>query len=316
MTLGQAPTNRASSEAAFEALVEPHVRALHVHCYRMLGSLHEAEDMVQETLLRAWRRYDAFEERSSFRAWLYGIATNACLDALRRRHRATRVLPNEIVSPADPTADPEPPRVDIAWLEPYPDRLLEADPAERLDLRESVRLAFIAAVQQLPPRQRGVVLLRDVVGFSAAEVAELLGTTVGSVTSALQRARVALESTPPIESVSSEAERETVERYIAAWDAADVPALAALLRADVEMTMPPTPSWYRGRDAVAAFFTVHFTRFPAGRLRHTPTRQHGARARAVVDGDTPFALKVLELDRAGIRAINGFTDASLFAYVA
>lgn len=314
MTYEPAPTNRQATEAEFRALVEPHLRALHVHCYRMLGSLHEAEDLVQETLFRAWRRYDTFAGRSSFRAWLYGIATNACLDLLRRR--GARLLPSQVVPPGDPTALPGPPRTDLAWLDPYPDRLLEADPAEHVDLRESVRLAFVAAVQQLPPRQRAALLLRDVLGWSAAEVAELLGSSVASVTSALQRARAGLESVPPLERVSDETERATVARYIAAWDAADVAALAALLKEDVEMTMPPTPSWYRGRAAVAAFFTAHFARFPAGRLRLAPTRANAAPALAVYDGDVPFALKVLELDRAGIQAINGFTDPSLFAFVA
>jgi RNA polymerase sigma-70 factor (ECF subfamily) len=312
MTYEPAPTNRAT-EAEFRALVEPHLRALHVHCYRMLGSLHEAEDLVQETLLRAWRRYDTFAGRSSFRAWLYGIATNACLDALRRRN--ARLLPSHVVPPADPTAMPDPPRTDVAWLEPYPDHLLESDPADQVDLRESVRLAFVAAVQQLPPRQRAVLLLRDVLGWSAREVAELLDSSVASVTSALQRARVSVESVPPLERMSDEAERATVERYIAAWDAADVAALAALLKEDVEMTMPPTPSWYRGRDAVAAFFTAHFTRFPAGRLRLALTRANAAPALAVYDGDVPFALKVLDIDHAGIRAINGFTDPSLFSFI-
>jgi RNA polymerase sigma-70 factor (ECF subfamily) len=313
MTLGAAPTNRQAPEAEFRALVEPHLKALHVHCYRMLGSLQEAEDMVQETLFRAWRRQDTFANRSSFRAWLYGIATNACLDALRRRR--PRALPSQVVPPDDPTSLPEPPRTDIAWLEPYPDGLLEADPADHLDLRESVRLAFVAAVQQLPARQRAVLLLRDVLGWSAAEVAELLESSVASVNSALQRARARVAAVPPFERLSDEAERRIVERYIAAWDAADVDGLAALLKEDVEMTMPPTPSWYQGRDAVIAFFTAHFDRFPAGRLRLSPTRANAAPALAVYDGDIPFALKLLEIDRAGIRAINGFTDPSLFIFV-
>jgi RNA polymerase sigma-70 factor, ECF subfamily len=310
MTLGSAPTNRHSSESEFRTLVEPHLRALHVHCYRMLGSLHEAEDAVQETLLRAWRRQDTFARRSTFRAWLYGIATNACLDALRRRR--ARVLPSQIVPPDDPSAVPAAPRTDISWLEPYPDHLLERDPAEQLELRETVRLAFVAAVQLLPPRQRAVLLLRDVLGWSAAEVAELLGTSVPSVTSALQRARAGVESVPPLERVSADHERETVARYIDAWNAADVAGLAALLKEDVEMTMPPTPSWYRGRRAVADFFTAHFQRFPVGRLHLVATRANAAPALAVYDGDAPFALKVLELDHRGIRAINGFTDPASF----
>jgi RNA polymerase sigma-70 factor, ECF subfamily len=313
MTLEPAPTNRLSSEAEFRELVEPHLRALQVHCYRMLGSLQEAEDAVQETLLRAWRRHDTFGHRSSFRAWLYGIATNACLDALRRRR--ARTLPSLVVPPGDPSAVPAPPRTDIPWLEPYPDHLLEADPAEQLELRETVRLAFVAAVQQLPPRQRAVLLLRDVLGWSAAEVAELLDTSVASVTSALQRARAGVETLPPLERLSANQERETVARYIAAWDAADVAALAALLKEDVEMTMPPTPSWYNGRGSVADFFTAHFERFPAGRLQLAPTRANAAPALAVYDGRSPFALKVLELDAGGIRTINGFTDPAIFRFL-
>ena len=313
MTLGPASTNRRSSEAEFRELVEPHLRALHVHCYRMLGSLHEAEDAVQETLLRAWRRHDTFAHRSTFRAWLYGIATNECLDALRRRR--ARVLPNQVGPPDDPSAVPAAPRTEISWLEPYPDHLLGADPAEHLDLRETVRLAFVAAVQQLPPRQRAVLLLRDVLGWSAAEVAELLETSVASVTSALQRARAGVESVPPLERMSPDVERETVARYIEAWDAADVAGLAALLKEDVEMTMPPTPSWYAGRAAVTAFFAAHFGRFPAGRLRLAATRANAAPALAVYDGAEPFALKVLEVDARGIRAINGFTDPAIFRFL-
>jgi RNA polymerase sigma-70 factor, ECF subfamily len=313
MTSGTPSTNRQATEAEFRTLVEPHLRALHVHCYRMLGSLHEAEDVVQETLLRSWRRYDTFAHRSSFRAWLYGIATNASLDALRRRR--ARLLPSDVGPPDDPSALPAAARTDISWLEPYPDQLLDVDPAEQLDLRESVRLAFVAAVQRLPPRQRAVLLLRDVLGWSAAEVAELLDTSVASVTSALQRARTRVESVPPLERVSAEDERETVARYIEAWNQADVAGLAALLKEDVEMTMPPTPSWYRGRRAVTVFFTAHFQRFPAGRLRLVATRANAAPALAVYDGAEPFALKVLELDHAGIRAINGFTDPSIFRFM-
>ena len=313
MTLGPASTNRQSSEVEFRELVEPHLRALHVHCYRMLGSLYEAEDAVQETLLRAWRRQHTFAQRSTFRAWLYGIATNACLDVLRRRR--ARVLPSHVAPPDDPSAVPAPPRTDITWLEPYPDHLLETDPAEQLELRETVRLAFVAAVQQLTPRQRAVLLLRDVLGWSAAEAAELLETSVASVTSALQRARAGVESVPPLERMREDDERETVARYIEAWDAADVAGLAALLKEDVEMTMPPTPSWYRGRHAVTAFFTAHFRRFPAGRLQLVVTRANAAPALAVYDAGEPFALKVLELDVGGIRAINGFTDPSIFRFV-
>ena len=228
MTVGQAEIHRAVADAEFETLVEPHLRALHVHCYRMLGSLHEAEDLVQETLLRAWRRRETYAGRAPFGAWLYGIATNACIDALARRER--RVLPQAVFDPDDPAAEPGAPRTDVAWLEPYPDRLL--DPASEFDRRENVRLAFVAAVQQLPPRPRAVLLLRDVLGWTAQEVAELLGTTRASVNSALQRARAALEL-PPLERPPDEEEAAIVARYVAAWDDADVAGLAALL--------PPLP---------------------------------------------------------------------------
>jgi RNA polymerase sigma-70 factor (ECF subfamily) len=311
MTVPQTEIHRSAARAEFETLVEPHLRALHVHCYRMLGSLHEAEDLVQETLLRAWRRLDTYAGRAPFGAWLYGIATNACIDALARR--TPRLLPNAVDAPDDPSAVPAPPRTDIAWLEPYPDRLL--DPASEVDRRETVRLAFVAAVQHLPPRQRAVLLLCEVLGWSAKEVAELLGTTSASVNSALQRARATLE-VPARERAPSDEEAATVARYVAAWDAADVAGLAALLRDDVEMTMPPTPSWYRGRDALAAFFDAHFERFPGGTMRLVPTRANGAPAFGVFAGETPFAIKVLEVDGGRIRSITGFADPTLFAFFA
>jgi RNA polymerase sigma-70 factor (ECF subfamily) len=307
MTVGQTQIHRPVADAEFEALVEPHLRALHVHCYRMLGSLHEAEDLVQETLLRAWRRLDTYAGRAPFGAWLYGIATNACIDALARR--GPRLLPNAVADPDDPTVEPAPPRTDVAWLEPYPDRLL--DPASEVDRRETVRLAFVAAVQHLPPRQRAVLLLREVLGWSGQEVAELLGTTRASVNSALQRARAALEL-PPLERAPDDEEAAIVARYVAAWDAADVAALAALLREDVEMTMPPVPSWYRGRDALVTFFHAHFVRFPRGTMRLVPIRANGAPAFGVFADDEPSAIKVLEVERGGIRSIMGFVDPSLF----
>jgi RNA polymerase sigma-70 factor (ECF subfamily) len=307
MTVGEAQTHRSVANADFEALVAPHLRALHVHCYRMLGSLHEAEDLVQETLFRAWRRLDTYAGRAPFGAGLYGIATNACIDALARRR--PRVLPRDVAPPDDPTANAAPPRTDVEWLEPYPDALL--DPASEVDRRETVRLAFIAAVQQLPPRQRAALLLRDVLGWSTREVAELLGTTQASVNSALQRARAPLSG---LERPPNPDEAAIVARYIAAWDAADVDGLAALLREDVEMTMPPTPSWYRGRTALTRFFHTHFRRFPAGRLRLVETRANAAPALAVYDGDAPFALKVLNIEAGGIRWIAGFVDPSLFPF--
>lgn len=308
MTIGAAQTHRAASQSEFRGLVEPHLRALHVHCYRMLGSLHEAEDAVQETLLKAWRGLDSYAGHASFGAWLYGIATNVCLDALKRPQR--RVLPHALVAPDDPNAEPAPPRTDIAWLEPYPGDCV-SEPQAAIEQRESVRLAFVAAVQYLPPRQRAALLLRDVLGWSAKEVAQLLGTSVGAANSALQRARAALE-VPPLERPPDEVEASIVDRYVAAWHAADVDGLARLLEHDVEMAMPPTPSWYRGRDAVAAFLAATFVRFPGIRL--VPTRANASPAFRVYVGDEPLAVKVLEVDRRGIRSITGFTDPSLFAF--
>ena len=310
MTVGAAETDRstrvlvnsalAGDEHAFRALVEPHRRPIHVHCYRMLGSLHEAEDVLQETLLRAWRRLDAYAGRGSFGAWLYGIATNACLDVLEKRR--ARTLPQAFAPPDDPTAAPAPPLFDVAWLEPYPD-----DPETHVAEREAVRLAFVAAIQHLPARQRAVLLLRDVLGWSAREVAALLDTSVASVNSALHRARgITAGLDGPFDSDADVLAR----RYLAAWEAADVAALAALLKEDVELAMPPTPSWYRGRSDVAAFLEATFERFPAIRL--VPTRANGEPAFEVYDGAEPLAIKVLSCEGGAIASITGFTEPSLF----
>ena len=298
-TLRLVETALGGDEAAFRDLVEPHRRAIHVHCYRMLGSLHEAEDVVQETLFRAWRSLDAYAARASFAAWLYGIATNACLDALRRPR--PRRLPPDLFPPDDPAAEPAPPRAEIPWLEPYPDALL--DPAERAASRETLRLAFVAAIQSLPARQRAALLLRDALGWSAQEVADLLGTSVASVNSALQRARAVVPAERPADAV----ERDLAARYLAAWEAADVQALAELLREDVEMAMPPTPSWYRGRCAVVAFLATTLDRFPGIRLE--PTAANTQPAFVVRVGERTLALKVLSCEPDGIRALTGFTSA-------
>jgi RNA polymerase sigma-70 factor (ECF subfamily) len=225
----------------------------------MLGSFEDSEDLVQETFLRAWRGRTTFDSggRSSFRAWLYRIATNACLDVLRRRPR--RVMPEQVVEAADPTAPPPPP-ADLPWLQPYPDRLLAPahdEPGAAVVARETIELTFLAAIQHLPPRQRAVLLLRDVLGWSAKDTASLLEATVVSVNSALQRARATLrqrlgerrtEWAPS--SGPSEEERGLLQRYIDAHERADVDALAALLREDARLTMPPIPAWYDGREAI------------------------------------------------------------------
>ena len=258
---------KSGDRRAFQQLTEPHRRELLVHCYRMLGSFHDAEDLVQETLLRAWRGLKGFDGRASTRYWLYRIATNACLNALATRASAGRVLP-ETESPATEQMPDREPASDIAWLEPYPDSALEqiADdapgPDARYEMREAVQLAFIAAIQLLPPRQRATLLLTDVLGWSAAESARLLDSSVAAVNSALQRARTTLEERlagrpPRIAIAASEEQRALLERYVRAWESTDVDGFTALLKEDAVMSMPPWRQWYRGRAAIAAFFAQH-----------------------------------------------------------
>lgn len=310
---------RRGDEEAFRRLTEPHARAVQVHCYRMLGSLHEAEDLLQETLLRAWCGLEGFEGRSSFRAWLYRIATNACLDALDKRAR--RILPHAYGPPADPNAPPALAIEETVWVEPYPDSLLDSgDPASRYESLESIELAFIVAAQRLSPRQRAVLLLRDVLGFSAREAADALATSVASVNSSLQKARDKLERDPPDRHVaSSPEEAAALGKYVRAWEEADVEGLVALLREDATMTMPPTPSWYAGRAAIGAFFSNLFAGDLRGRLQLVPTRANRQPALAVYlhesdDGhSSAFALMVLTLRRGEILTITGFTNASLLS---
>jgi RNA polymerase sigma-70 factor, ECF subfamily len=315
----------AGDAEAFCQLTGPHRRELAVHCYRMLGSLDDAEDAVQETLLKAWRRLSGFEGRSSLRAWLYRIATNVCLDALD--HRARRVLPAALVGPADQAAPPAPDDHDVAWLQPYPDPLLETadpdphtDPAAAAIRREHIELAFIAAIQYLPARQRAVLLLRDVLDFTAAETATLLDSTPAAVHSALQRAHVTVDAglPPRVLHRPSGDVADLVDRYVRAWHAADLSALVALLRADAQMAMPPTPSWYRGRDSIAAYLRQLFAS-PWGRdLRLLPTTANHQPALAVyapAGGGTvhaPFAVKVLTVHGDRISAITGFVTPHLF----
>jgi RNA polymerase sigma-70 factor (ECF subfamily) len=273
---------RGGDERAFQSLVEPRHGELHAHCYRMLGSVHDAEDALQEALLRAWRGMRRFEGRSSLRSWLYRIATNACLDAIGRRPR--RVLPMDYGPGAEPGDAPGMPLAESVWIEPYPDELLPAgdafaSPEATYEQRESVELAFIAALQHLPARQRAVLILRAVLGFSAAEVADALDTSVASVNSTLQRARRTVDERLPdhsqqatLRTLGDERLREIVERYMDAIQSGDVDAVVALLTAEPTWSMPPMPLWYRGREAVGAFLTDHPL---AERWRHVPTRANG-----------------------------------------
>jgi RNA polymerase sigma-70 factor, ECF subfamily len=254
---------RAGDESAFTRLVEPHRGELHAHCYRMLGSLHDAEDALQEALLRAWRGLPRFEARSSLRSWLYTIATNTCLNAIARRPK--RVLPIDYGPAADPHEPPGRPIVESVWVEPYPDEIVGiedgyAAPEARYEQREAVELAFIAALQHLPTNQRAALILREVLGFSAKEAADMLDTSVASVNSALQRARAAVEERVPEQSqqetlrtLGDEQLRAIVDRYVDAWERNDVEAFAAMLTEDATFTMPPLSTWYTGRDGIATW---------------------------------------------------------------
>ena len=288
------------------------------HCYRMLGSLHDAEDVVQETMLRAWRFAGAYDEsRGSIRTWLYRIATNACLSYLEGRQR--RVLPVDLSGPSHlPDVAKIEERLEIPWLEPFPDAL---DPSAVVEARESIRLAFIAALQHLPPRQRAVLILRDVLAMPAAEVASLLETTVTSVTSALQRARAQLAAASPsadgtgLVPPSDEESQDLLDRYLAAFTTMDVEALKKTLREDALLQMPPFPEWFLGRDAIGEFMATGFAR--GGSFRLVPTRANGQPALGLYsrrDGDAYRfrQVQVLIMTEAGIAQIDGFHAGGLY----
>jgi RNA polymerase sigma-70 factor (ECF subfamily) len=274
-------TAQAGDHEAFSHLTEPYRRELLVHCYRMLGSLQDAEDLVQETLLRAWRRLHTFERHVSFRAWLYKIATNACLDMLDKRPE--RTLPAKAYPASDPRALFAPPITEPIWLEPFSDDLLDDDttgPEARYTLHESITLAFLVALQTLPPRQRAVLVMRDALDFSASEVAGILDLTVSAVNSALHRARVTLANhyranehdTTTLQAVNASI-RALLDQYLHAWEAGDVVKLIGLLKEDAALTMPPSPSWYYGKDSIRAFLeTFPFSDATRGQWRLQPIR--------------------------------------------
>jgi RNA polymerase sigma-70 factor, ECF subfamily len=285
----------------FDATTGPHRRELVAYCYRLLGSVHEAEDVTQETLLRAWKARDRYDpDRASVRTWLYRIATNACLTALEGRAR--RPLPSGLVGPSDDPRTPLVPAFEVPWLQPFPDaRLGDADdPAARAARRGSMRLALVAAMQLLPPRQRAVLVLREVLQFSAAEVAGFLDTSVASVNSSLQRARAGLAGTPVHEDQVSEPDdrqaRKAVEAYVRAFEAADVAALVELLTEDAVLEMPPVPLWYRGRDLYGQFI-AHFFERRGTALRMVPTAANGQPAVAayVAGQDGEYRLHTLQV---------------------
>ena len=284
----------ARANQSFERLAEPFRREHKMHCYRKLGSLHEAEDLVQETYLRAWRNFDGFEGYGSFRAWLYRIATNACLNALASRKHVRRLLPDQ-QAPATVTVEmPEgAPPTDVAWLEPFPDSNLEGiaddapNPEARYASREAVQLAFVAAIQQLPPRQRAAILLCDVLGWAAAEAATLLGASTASINSGLQRARATLakrypDGRPPVAPpLPNPAQQKLLGRYLQAWEGHDLDGFVALLKEDATFTMPPWRQWYAGREAIGSFFAMAWK--ACGGLRLVPTAANRQPAFAVYE---------------------------------
>ena len=319
---------RRGDEEAYGTIVGLHRGELHAHCYRMLGSVPDAEDALQEALLRAWRGLPGFEGRSSLRSWLYRIATNACLKAIERRPK--RVLPVDLGPAADPHDRPGEPLVESVWVEPYPDATLGSEPGAaapgaRYEQRESVELAFIAALQLLPPRQRAVLILRDVLGFSGAEVARVLETTPASVYSALQRAHKAVDERLPelsqqatLRTLGDAALRDIVRGYVDAWERADVDAVVAMLTDDATIAMPPISTWYSGRDAVAGFLRG----WPLGgepRWRLVPAGANGQPAfgHYLWDGATnrfmPHSINLLTLRGGRISDITAFLTPEAFS---
>jgi RNA polymerase sigma-70 factor (ECF subfamily) len=320
---------RSGDRHEFSNLTEPYRRELQLHCYRMLGSPQDAEDLVQETMLRAWRRIGTYEGRAPIRAWLYKIATNACLDELDRRPR--RSLPQLTRPPADPGKPFVAPLGEPIWIEPLPDDLVAAPdsgPEAQYAMREGVTLAFVAALHALPPRQRAVLILRDVLDWSANETSELLDLTVPAVNSALHRARITLakqyhraggrEAVPP----PGDRRDSLLDRYLRAWESADVAALTALLKEDISLSMPPSPSWYRGRQAVRAF--LHTTIFGDAlfasaanmRWRLSSTRANSQPAFASYLRDASgtyraFGIQVLTFDGDQIADLTTFVNPAL-----
>jgi RNA polymerase sigma-70 factor (ECF subfamily) len=314
---------REGDQDAYRGLVERHGAELHAHCYRMLGSLHDAEDALQETLLRAWRGLPRLSRRQSLRNWLYRIATNVCLDALANRR--ARMLPVDQSGWSDP-ADHGEPLAEDTWIEPYPDGELGdgyAAPEARFEQREAVELAFVAALQHLPARQRAVLILREVLGFSAREVAGTMDTTVASVNSSLQRARATVDKRLPepsqqatVRSLGDRRVRRLVERFSDAFEHGDVDTILSMLSEDATFAMPPYAGWCRGRQAIAASWLM--PSLPAAELRYLPASANGQPALAAYrwsdrrDGYLPVALDVLTLRGTAITDVVAFRNTGLF----
>jgi RNA polymerase sigma-70 factor (ECF subfamily) len=305
----------------FSATTEPYRRELLAHCYRMTGSLHDAEDLVQETLLRAWKAYDRFEGKSSVRTWLHRIATNTCLTLLENRGR--RPLPTGLGAPSsDPTAELVE-GAEVPWLEPLPDVSGDpADPSTIVSTRESVRLAFVAALQHLSPRQRAVLLLRDVLQWKAAEVADAIGTSTAAVNSLLQRARSQLEAAGPsaddrLAAPDSEDAQDRLARYIAAFEAYDIDRLVELFTAEAIWEMPPFAGWYQGPQPIITLIHQQCPADEPGDMRLLPLTANGQPAAAMYMRDgachVPFQLHVLDVRADGVSRVVAFLDTALFA---
>jgi RNA polymerase sigma-70 factor (ECF subfamily) len=305
-------------DADFVERAEEYRRELLAHCYRMLGSVYDAEDLVQETYVRAWKAYDKFEGRSSMRTWLHRIATNACLTALESKSR--RPLPIGLGAPSSDPGDPLIEQREVPWLEPLPDSMLGNDPASVVAGRESVRLAVIAAMQYLPPRQRAVLILRDVLQWPAAEVGEAMDMTTVSVNSALQRARAQLaEAAPSADAVAEPAEndrRELLDRFVAAFEAKDIPAIVGIFTKDAVWEMPPFLGWYSGPEDISRLIDTQCPAGGPGDMKLVPTRANGQIAYGLYmrDGDVyrPFNLPVLTLAPDGVSHVSCFFDLRLF----
>ncbi len=328
-TPGGGPLPRSADDEEFAQLVAPLRGELHAHCYRMLGSLHDADEALQETLLRAWRAMDSFERRSSLRTWLYTIATNTCLTQIERS-KARRVLPVDFGPAAAGSDPPGAPVVENVWIEPYPDQRVGmssglAGPDASYEQREGVELAFVAALQHLPASQRAVLVLREVLGYSASETASMLDTSVASVNSALQRARAAVEQRVPgqsqqatLRALGDDGLRRLVERYVAAWESNDVGAFTAMLVEDATFAMPPLATWYSGRGAIETW-AQHSPMSGDWKWRALLTSANAQPALGFYAWDEregaylPFALNVLSLRGAQVSDVTAFivraTDA-------
>jgi RNA polymerase sigma-70 factor (ECF subfamily) len=309
-------------EAAFTELVERYRSELQVHAYRMLGSLEDAQDALQEAFLRAWTGRATYRGQSTFRAWLYRITTNACLRMLERRPR--RLVPYEAVPAAEVGARPAPP-ADLPWLQPYPDLLLDQspEPGDAVVARETIELAFLAAIQHLPPRQRAVLILRDVLDWPADDTAAVLDLSLAAANSALQRARATMQERLPSTRLdwstaadAEEAERSLLQSYVEAFERHDDRQLVALLREDVRMAMPPHPTWYAGREAVAAFLAGVAFRPGFGPHRFVPTRANRQPAFGVYLGEgadaRPFAINVVQIVSGLVADMHFFKYPELF----